>query len=126
MSLLANTEQRPAIRAAHPARAHHFAHFFHRILHAQRLLVEKRPGARPRIRRSGRNRLMSRRPPADVLRALAANLEHRADLRVERAHRARDGLELVLEKQPEHLGDRPAAATRSRGSLPPAVSGTDA
>ena len=54
---------------------------------------------------------MLRALEADVLGAFPADLEYRADVRVERADHARDGFEFVLEEQPQHLGDGAAART---------------
>ena len=59
------------------------AHFLHRVLHAQRLLVEERPGAG----RAFAGAVVihdAAAVQADVLGAFAADFEHRAHLRVER------------------------------------------
>ena len=53
----------------------------------------------------------------DVLGAFAADFEDRADLRVDRAHHAGDGLELVLEEQAQHLGDGAAARAGDADAL---------
>ena len=95
------------MRAAALGRADDIADLFDRILHPQRLLVEKRPGAGGAF--AGTVVIDDVRAfQPNVLGAFAADLEHRAHLRVERADGARDGLEFVLEKQPEHLRDGPA------------------
>ena len=54
---------------------------------------------------------------ADVLGAFAADFEDRAHLRIERAHHAGDGFELVLEEQAQDLGDAAAARTRDADAL---------
>src|ERR1035441_3251526 len=91
--------------------AHQFAHLFHRVLHAQRLLVQKRSRAGRALARA----VVILNPPVlqpYVLGTLPAQFEHRAHPRVPGGHHARDRLEFVLEKETEHLGNRPASAAR--------------
>ena len=60
--------------------AHQVAHLFHRVLHAQRLLIQERPGAGRALARA----VVILNPAvlqADVLGTLAAQFEHRAHLR---------------------------------------------
>ena len=96
------------MRAAQPACADQVAHFFHRILHAQRLLVEEGAGAGRALAAAVvvQDAAVFQ---ADVLRAFAADLEDRLHVRVEGAHHARDGFELVLEVEAENFGDGAAA-----------------
>ena len=108
MSLLANTEQRPAMRAAQLAPHTTSPDFLHRVLHAQRLLVEERAGAGGAF--AGAVVIDDvAAVQADVLGAFAADFEDRADLRIERADHAGDGFEFVLEEEAQHLGDGAAA-----------------
>ena len=88
----------------------HAAHFLHGVLHAQRLLVEERPGAGGAFARA----VVIHDAAAiqtNVFGAFAADFEDRAHLRVDRADHAGDGFEFVLEEQPQHLGDGAAAGT---------------
>ena len=84
------------------------ADLLHRVLHAQRLLIEERPGTRRALARPVIVHDAAAIEP-DVLRAFPADFEHRAHLRVDRPHHPRDGFELIFEEQPQHFGDGAAA-----------------
>ena len=87
---------------------HQAADLFHAILHAQGLLVQKRPGAGGAF--AGAVVVQDAAVfQTYVLRTFAADFENRSHLGIEGADHAGDGLELVLEEEAEHLGDGPAA-----------------
>ena len=97
-------------------RAHHPAHLLDPVLHAHRLLVDK--GARTGGALAAA--VVIEDGPVfepQVARALAADLEHRPDLRIVRRHHARDGLEFVLEVQPQDFGDGAAAGPGDPDSI---------
>src|ERR1039457_2207823 len=84
--------------------ADYLADLFDRILHAQGLLVEDGAGAGGAF--AGAVVIDDGRAfETDVLGAFAADFEDRADLRVDRADHAGDGLELVFEEQAQDTGD---------------------
>ncbi len=87
---------------------HQVAHLFHRIPHAQRLLVEERSGAR--------GALAAAVVVDDgwaiqtqVLRAFAADFKDGHRLRMEFGDHAGDGFEFVFEIQTQDFGDGAAA-----------------
>ena len=101
---------------------HDVAHLLDRVAHPRRLLIEERPGAGRALAAAvvvGDQRRPARRHrlQAEVARTLAADLEHRPDVRVERGHHVRGGLELVLVVDAEDAGDRPAARAGDADAL---------
>ncbi len=86
----------------------HLTDLFDRILHAKRLLVEEGAGAGGAF--AGAIVIDDGGAfETDVLGTFAADLEDRADVRIDRADHAGDGLELVFEEQTQDAGDGAAA-----------------
>ena len=136
MSDFANTEQRPAIRAAHFACDDNIADLFHAILQPRGLLIEKRSRSRSTfpaggivgnsggigiaVRTCGLLAVAARQP--QVLGTLSTNFKYRSHLRINVTDGAGDGLKLIFSFRTARLRDQPPSRP---GHAKPAIFGRD-